>query len=221
MVKSKNIIAGLGVVAGLGMALLPLGAFAETATSDAVEHTVRGTVSDIISIAVSTNKEEELKDGSKISLVDLEPGKLNADLEHTVAVTTNARGGYQLKMNAKDAKNALRYITSYDTTNDDVAATYSDSITIPSVTTDTALADGGNAGWGYKIKKSGGSYTGNFKQIPTAATAIATASSTDVASKTATYTDNYIVNFGILPATDQLSGSYEATLVYQAITQAL
>lgn len=220
MVKSKNIIAGLGVVAGLGMALLPLASYATD--SNTVEHTVRGVVGDIISITVATDKEVTLKDGSKISRVALEPGKVNETLTHTVTVNTNARGGYDLKMNAKDGKNALRYITEYDTTNDDVATNWSDSIVIPSVTSDTALADGGTAGWGYKIKASTDqNYSGDFKQIPVNATSIKNFPATSAASKTGSWTDTYNVNFGILPAGDQLSGAYEATLVYQAVTNAL
>ncbi len=239
MVKSKNIIAGLGVVAGLGMALLPLGAFATdgqiggVTTDPTASRTVRGVVGDVISIELTNdNKEATLSDNSKISKVDLTPGKLNATLIHQVKVTTNARGGYDLKMAAKDGKTALRYITAYATGTTDIADGYSESIIIPTITAasgvalaDKAASDTSDGAWGYRIadgaKTAATDFSGNFLGIPAEATRISGKSKTDVASETGLYNNTYSVNFGIVPSNNQLSGAYEATIVYSATTLAL
>lgn len=231
MVKSKNIIAGLGVVAGLGMALLPLGAFAaETANNPS--RTVRGVVGDVISIELTNdNKEKTDTSGAKLSVVDLEPGKLNADLVHTVKVTTNAQGGYDLKMAADHSD--LRYVTSWDSTTPTGAqvkksTAWSTTVTIPSVTAaNTTLAnlnddDTTTAGaWGYKVKLSTASDydTAGFNVIPTSATTIKTKAAPS--NPTGEYNDSYSINYGIRPANTQLSGAYEATITYSAVTNAL
>ena len=230
MVKSKNIIAGLGVVAGLGMALLPLGAFAaETENNPA--RTIRGVVGDVISIELTQdNKEKTDTSGAKLSVVDLEPGKLNADLVHTVKVTTNAQGGYDLKMVADHSD--LRYVTAWDSatpTGEQVkkSTAWSTTVTIPSVTAaNTALADlaadsTADGAWGYKVKLSGASEydTTGFNVIPTTATSIKVKAAPS--NPTGEYNDSYDINYGIVPANDQLSGAYEATITYSAVTNAL
>ncbi len=243
MVKSKNIIAGLGVVAGLGMALLPLGAFATDGQiggveSNAVEHTVRGVVGDVISISLTTNKGSNITIGQdttkEISLVNLTPGKLNTSLIHTVTVKTNAKGGYDLKLSAKDGKNALRYITGYDDTYEDVAASYSEEIVIPAASTsgvaldDKAENDETAGAWGYRIADgtvAEADFSGNFKGVPASGAATiktkAAPATTGTGAVTGAYTDTYSVNFGIVPANNQMAGAYEATIVYQAVTNAI
>lgn len=240
MVKSKKFIAGLGVVAGLGMAMLPLGAFA--AESNNVSHTIRGVVGDVISVALtSDNKEFTLQDNTKISKLDLVPGTLNATLEHVVTVSTNTRSGYGLQMygtslvgSGADQKAALKYITAYDTTNTDVATAYSDDITIDSITTANDLT-GDNYGWGYKVKKNANSgpqddttqeysdpatsYAATFAAIPTAAgTNVATVSADRSSVEDSNYSDAFTFNYGIRPTADQLAGAYEGTVVYRAIS---
>ncbi|MBR3232919.1 hypothetical protein IKF74_01380 [Candidatus Saccharibacteria bacterium] len=243
MVKSKNIIAGLGVVAGLGMALLPLGAFAQNGgveTTNNPARTIRGVVGDVISIQLlQDNKEKTDAKGNKISVVDLVPGELNASLIHQVKVTTNAQGGYDLKMAAKDGKNALRYVTEWDPTDptgDQVKAskTLSDEVTIASIdptdTTGVALAnktDDSAGQWGYRIadgaKTETTDFSGNYLGIPTSASTIKTrqAPTVGAGATTGEYNDTFSINYGIVPAKSQLSGAYEATIVYSAVTNAL
>ncbi len=238
MVKSKKFIAGLGVVAGLGMAMLPLGAFA--AESNNVSHTIRGVVGDVISVALtSDNKEFTLQDGAKISKLDLVPGTLNSTLEHVVTVSTNTRSGYGLQMygtslvgSGDNQKAALKYITEWDTTNTDVATAWSDAITINSIASDNALT-GDNYGWGYKVKKNANSgpvdgstysdpatdYATNYKAIPTAAgTNVITVSAARSSEEIANYSDAFTFNYGIRPTDDQLAGAYEGTVVYRAVS---
>lgn len=231
MVKSKNIIAGLGVVAGLGMALLPLGAFAAE-TSNNPARTIRGVVGDVISIELTADTHEAVDtSNTKLSVVNLVPGKLNDDLVHTVKVTTNAQGGYNLKMAADHSD--LRYVTTWDSaapTGEQVKKStgWSTTVTIPSVTAaNTTLAnldddDTTTAGaWGYKVKLSTASdyKTAGFNVIPTEATTIETKAAPS--NPTGEYNDSYDINYGIRPANTQLSGAYEATITYSAVTNAL
>ncbi len=232
MVKSKNIIAGLGVVAGLGMALLPLGAFA-TETTNNPARTIRGVVGDVISIELTDDSSDEKVEagtgGRTVSIVNLEPGKINDSLVHTVKVTTNAQGGYDLKMAADHSD--LRYVTSWSEdvpTADQVkrATGWSSTVTINSVEgTNVALADLDSThtttGWGYKVKLAGADNydTAGFNQIPTSATMIKRKDAPS--NPTGEYNDSYDINYGIVPAKTQLSGAYEATITYSAVTNAL
>lgn len=231
MVKSKNIIAGLGVVAGLGMALLPLGAFAAT-EGETGGHVVRAHVGEVIEIAV-TNITNRMSNDTESALynhsrVAIEPGAaVNASTEHTVQVKSNARGGYQLLMKADHAN--LELISEYNT--DGTAKTYNSSINIPAVAAagDTLAT---NAGWGYKIKATGGEYGDKYLPVPTAYDSAAGAtiasgsyrtgeSGSAYRTETTEYTDTYTVGYGIKAAADQPSGSYEATITYKAIAHVL
>lgn len=247
MVKSKNIIAGLGVVAGLGVALLPLGAFA--AESNNVSHTIRGIVGDVISVeltSISNGHSLTLEDNSVISKVNLTPGDLNATLEHVVTVHTNTRNGYGLQMygtslvgSGENAKAALKYIDEWGTDADEirgneVAAHTLDTITIDSITSASTLGEDTNVyGWGYKVKKNADSgpqtggvysdpatdYATTFAAIPTAAgTNVKEVSANRSAEELANYSDAFTFQYGIRPATTQLAGSYEGTVVYRAVS---
>lgn len=244
MVKSKNIIAGLGVVAGLGMALLPLGAFA--AESNNVSHTIRGVVGDVISITVAADSHAQTyqigvdaDNGNApiygdYSVVSLNPGKLNDSLEHTVTVDTNTRNGYALKMYAATASDVnLRYITGKGTGDlANKATEYHSTVKIANIaeTTGSALT-GTDYGWGYKVKQTntvtaGGystSYGDKFLPIPADENhgTIATVGAARSNDQTGNYEDTFKVNFGIRPAADQLAGEYEATVVYKAVTNAI
>lgn len=222
MVKTKNIIAGLGVVAGLGMAMLPLGAFA---LDDSESHTIRATIADTIELTVATNSEVTLEDGSKISRVAVEAGQLNPTLVHTLTVNSNVRGGYDLKMSSEN--NALRLITAWDSENEDVATDYSNTYKINSITEANALT-GDNYGWGFKIKESAAEYGENYNPIPTTEVSIFDAErdgNTEEGGKgayrTGSYSDVYNVQYGIRPAADQVAGAYEATVTYRAVANVL
>lgn len=228
MVKSKNIIAGLGVVAGLGMALLPLGAFAAT-EGETAGHVVRAHVGEIIEINVTNITDAMAETGALAnhSKVSIQPGGYNDHIEHTLQVKSNARGGYQLLMKADRAN--LELISEYN--GDGTAKTYNNQIKIPAVGAEgDTLAS--NAGWGYKIKAGSGSYGDKFLPVPTAYASGEDAtiaegsyrngtSGSPYRTETAEYTDTYTVNFGIRAAENQPSGSYQATVTYKAIAHVL
>ena len=242
MVKSKNIIAGLGVVAGLGMALLPLGAFA--ATEDETDaHYIRANVGEIISIAMESNKTMTgLSDHSRIEIT---PGAtVNSELIHTVTVNSNARGGYKLLIKADRAN--LELITAYYT-GDDATTTekvekageakqYNTAVYIPGITTSGGDALTENAGWGYRVgpyTKSGTTYTaptlsGNYLQVPTVygdtsvvASTFKDGSTNPYHTETTAYEEKFDFGYGVKAAADQPSGSYEAAVTYKAVANVL
>ncbi|MBR3595107.1 hypothetical protein IKL45_02635 [Candidatus Saccharibacteria bacterium] len=232
MVKSKNIIAGLGVVAGLGMALMPLGAFAAPDTNhpgwqETGSYAVRAHVGEVIEIAV-TNITNPISGLANHSRVDITPGgTVNATTEHTVQVKSNARGGYQLLLKADHSD--LQLITEYNA--DKSAKTLDPSINIPGLESASDLS-ADVSGWGYKIKTSGGQYSGNFLPVPdeydsTEGATIATGSyktggeGSAYHTDAAEYTDTYVVGYGIKAATTQPSGSYEAKVTYKAVAHVL
>lgn len=229
MVKSKNIIAGLGVVAGLGMALLPLGAFAATEDAD-TGHIIRAKVGEIIELTFTDNTTytdaKPTGYGNEYSLAAVEPGELNSVIEHGLKVDTNARGGFQLQMSTTGG-NALRLITSYDT-DGKTAAGYSDSVKIASVPAAGSALEGTAAtdyGWGYKIAEKSASYSGLYQAIPGADYVTIKDSrrtgGTGSEYHTDKYYEEYKVNFGIRPATDQASGNYQAVVNYKAVANVL
>ena len=235
MVKSKNIIAGLGVVAGLGVALLPLGAFAATEDTDA-GHYIRAKVGETIELtftdATDYTQYAGYNDhmptavaGTTYSLAAVEPGQLNSKITHNLRVDTNARGGFELKMSTTGG-NALRLITAYDGNTKRAAENgYSDSVKIDSVADGDTL-DNDSYGWGFKVKASTAqNYSGNYKAIPGNDYVTIVDSKRDGSEgkeyHTNTYDETYNVNFGIRPVTTQASGNYEAIVNYKAVANVL
>lgn len=99
MQKSKKIIATLGVVAGLGVATLPLASYA--ATHDT---TVSLTVSPAISMSVTGT-----------TSVTLEPNRADlTTMSNSVSISTNNLKGYTLTVADKDTDNALVHTTKTD-----------------------------------------------------------------------------------------------------------
>lgn len=209
MVKTKNIIAGLGVVAGLGMAMLPLGAFAETTR----EQTIKAVVEPTLELTVSNNYGAGTTGGA--DYVALTRGTENATLIHTIEVAGNTYNDYKLTMNAKTAADVdLRLVK--DSTATAAADRYDTNNKIETIA--TAASSLGTAGWGYKYVHNENyaagapTFTGNWNPIPASANdgVIDAASGT----RTASYDEYHYVNFGILAAENQVAGTYEAVIEY-------
>ena len=232
MVKSKNIIAGLGVVAGLGMALLPLGAFATDVDDETSAHYIRANVGEVISIEMASNKAmaAPLADHSRVEITP--GGTVNTELIHTVTVKSNARGGYKLLLKADAAD--LKLITAYDS--DGKATATSSSIVIPGLESANALTADDSEGWGYRVgqyTKSGNTWTaptlsGNFNPVPTTYGSTSVVASTfkdgttnPYHTETTAYTEKFDFGYGIKADADQPSGSYEAAVTYKAVANVL
>lgn len=120
MSKMSKTIAALGVVAGLGVAALPLASYAAT-TADV---TINALIEDTLSIAV---------DQSTVALGAVDAGVMNGgpvvEGSTNVTVITNDTDGYTV--NIKDADEVLNLVSGSDTI-------------APGVPTQ------GNSAWGYK-----------------------------------------------------------------------
>ncbi len=95
MTKTTKIIAALGVVAGIGVAALPISSFAAS-TQDV---TVRVTIGSSIAVGVDQDTTE----------VTMSPNQTDTStLKTKVTVTTNNATGYQLQVKDKDTDTGLK-----------------------------------------------------------------------------------------------------------------
>lgn len=129
MSKTTNLLAALGVVAGLGVAALPLSAMAATENNGVTIHdgtgtdsdtdkyegavdgnvsdnvTVKTTIESALSITVVGDDDADGEAGQKHLVLLGENGKIinggNAQGAAKVTVATNHLGGYQVKMNGE------------------------------------------------------------------------------------------------------------------------
>ena len=204
MLTSKNLLAGLGAFAGLGVALMPLSnvSATEPVTTDDVAtgaesdaHEVRARVGETLSIEVT----DEVYDDTDNNMITLGAGSVADNfLTHTIEVKGNTKNDYTLTIAAGTNGNAMKH-------------TEQNSVTIPAGTTlnETTSA------WGYKYANTaaGLDSVSAWSAVPASGTPdLHTASGT----KTASYTEQHYVRYGVSAAADQLSGIYTAEVVYKA-----
>lgn len=228
MVNSKKIIAGLGVVAGLGVAMLPLTSYAIDDTEPSAANAgyiVRVGVADTLAI----ESVEELwttsttgyggtggaNAGSQYIAVAQGETNLNS-FAHIVRVKGSTRNDYGLYMYGIGANGG-------DAT--DLTHTAVSTATFESTTGGASLSEGT---WGAKVSAAASAaptdldsvtFSGNWLAIGTLGTGsdITTSMTTlHAASGThdAAYDDYYTVLYGVSAADDQLAGTYEGKVVY-------
>ena len=215
MVNSKNIIAGLGVVAGLGVAMLPLTSYATTATeatgSEGLTQTVRAEVAEVFTIKVESNNDfgaNAVDDG-----LALGTERTNTDLVHTITVTGNVYGGYDLKMGAVHSVlgTDLLFVKAA-AQNFGTANRYDTNVKIATGTT----IDGTVSNWGYKKTAANSDTYGNtWTAVPGSLTSIGE----NANSANAKFNDVYKVNFGIAASENQPAGVYEGQVTYSATSK--
>lgn len=129
MSKMTKVIAALGVVAGLGVAAMPLSSYAAETASANVD--VYATVDNSLSIEASKER------------VDLGPVSVGgvATGATTITVNTTAEKGYNLNIKDSDTETALVKMTADGAT----VATGADAATIPAGDLTAATS-----AWGYK-----------------------------------------------------------------------
>ena len=225
MTKLNRVIAGLGVVAGLGVALAPLSAFAETATTTTVVDTLQVTVGESITFGIDANGDRDYGDTDDIAPVvhtdgttgtwddaasinatlsrDMVAGEKDENFGQTaLKVISNANGGY-------DIKAAGTALTGPATVNS--VANPASGKTIPKGTS----IDGSHSNWAYKAAVSGGSLelSGVTADTWTAAPDNATkiAGSTAVSANTG---DTLTVTYGVSVDGAQTAGTYSGTMTY-------
>ena len=188
MSKTTKIIATLGVVAGLGVAALPMGAFAaDSAATQEVEVTV--TIGESISIAIDGDGTGTYTDPN-IS-VDMEQNSISEDQYSTISISTNSENGYKLTVKDSDDN------TSLLNADDGVS-------TIPAGTSIAA----GTAAWAIK----GGLLTDYTAMVASDAEALVLAERDSATDGLETTT----INYGFSTAPSQEQGAYKDTIVYTA-----
>lgn len=208
MVNSKNIIAGLGVVAGLGVAMLPLTSYA--ADEQSVSHMVRATVDEVFTLTVESNKDLDGTDVSKT--LSISKDSADTSLEHTVTVAGNLYKGYDLTLSSVDSNTDLKFVKDA-TAALDSADRYDTNTKIPT----GATVKAGTSAWGYKTKEGSDSYPSGDTTWTTikAATSADTLKSNSNASH-ASFNDIVNVSYGVSASATQAAGVYEAQVIYKA-----
>ncbi|MBQ6320784.1 hypothetical protein IJI17_00985 [Candidatus Saccharibacteria bacterium] len=200
MVNSKKLIAGLGVVAGLGVAMLPLTSYAVDPSDATTGNVVRVNVADTISVSVT----EAYASGNAIAVNQNDEN--TSGLTHTVTVAGNTYNDYTLSVYAKDGETALKHTN--------VAGA-----TIPTLTAAASSLTAGSWGYQYATAAGGSTYNGTWQPVQASANEAArihTASGT----KDSAYSEDWSVKYGVKTAETQLAGTYEATVIYTATASA-
>lgn len=201
MVNSKKVIAGLGVVAGLGVAMLPLTTFADEVSDTTEGNVVRVKVSDTIAVTVTETYAES-------NAISVNQGEQNvAGLTHAVKVKGNTRNDYTLSVYAGSAGTALKH-------------TAKDTNTIPTLAEDSETLSAGSWGYQFSTAAGGSTYNGTWKPVQASANADAIIHGAN-GVKDAPYEETWNVKYGVKAAENQLSGTYEATVIYKAAATAI
>lgn len=205
MSRMSKTIAILGVVAGLGVAALPLSTYAADPVSK--DTTVKLTIDSTLTLALS-------KDTTEGNEVDLTSENSFAD-SMTATVTTNNATGYSLNLKGSGKKDAIALVNS---DNDKIEAL------VAPFAAPVALDASSNSVWGYSVSHDADA---NMKaDITTAIAGFGTdkyAGVTadgeeimNIAKPTATTGDVTTVNFKAALKTGQASGIYLGQVTFTA-----
>ncbi len=199
MSKMSKAIAVLGVVAGLGVAALPLSSYAYDVPT---ETTVKTTVEGAISIAV----DKSTVDLGTLKLNGVATGTNTGDNELTVTVSGNSATAYSLKISAPSGNALMNSETN---------------TSIPAIADDagvTALAGGTNS-WGYQVNGTGNWFgvpaTGSKDVATVTADSGWTAGTGDNDGKQISTTK---LAFGATAGSSLPAGEYKGTVVLTAST---
>ena len=234
MSKSKTVLAGLGVVAALGVAALPLVSYA---TGPAVSGDVKLAVEVLpaISMTISGNNDsgthKQTGDTTSYGAIDVFSDGTNTAGSvdgHTVAASTattsssytsilpnakvdgNATNGFGSTVTVY-TNNSAGYTLAVKDKDSTLALTNENSDTIAAGTNITA----GTSNWAYQLQKSDGT------AVETPAYAAITASDVTLVTRnteTSNGSENFI-GYGVSTANDQATGIYTDTIVYTATAQ--
>lgn len=193
MSKMTKTIAALGVVAGLGVAALPLSSYADTADFD-----VNATVLESISITTEVAGEE----ATSLNLGNVTPGSALKSGAMTVTVHTNSDAGYTLTAKTKDDDNSMVNTDSSLTEKNKIAA--------------ATTVGQSNTAWGVRI----GDAT-NYRIVPGASATDALTIKTSAPGTALTNNqESTNLTFGVSVAEGAVAaGDYKATVVFTAVSQ--
>jgi hypothetical protein len=210
MTTKTKAIMGLGLVAGLGAAVLPLASYADTSNASEI---VSVSVEESVTITGVTNNAINLAfTGAEISAGTVETGT------HAVTVSTSATAGYNLTMVADHAGLQLDAGTNAFTGDVGFAGIGAGTTVAPTSAAyneealTTGLTFAGTAPamgvWGYRMS----GWTANYYvSVPTVARPIAKSNAAAAAQVTT-------VTFGAQAGTTTPAGTYGAYINYVATT---
>ncbi len=226
MSKSKTIIASLGVVAGLGVAMLTLASYASETVSGNVDVMVEVLPAIAMTIVGNNDGNTVVNSGTHGAIDVFNPAEaasssIDGHTTPATATTTTSSSAWQILPNAVKEGGAFKStVTVYtnsvsgytltvkdsDTTTD-LTGTMTDTIPATSATTLTA----GTAAWGYRVGT-----TGDWLAMPASTATAASIGSEDVKTSNGT---EYVVEYGVATAADQETGIYSDTIIYTATTK--
>lgn len=200
MSKSTKIIAALGVVAGLGVAALPMSSYAANTGDVKVEITVDSTISMTIDDADRDVTPLEKKK-------TMQNGATDESLTASIEVTTNDSDGYILTVKDKAGDGAAL-----------TAATAGNTDSIPAFTAkQTALATT-TPGWGMKATNAntsatlGAAFDGGYGGVTDTDQTVVTVAGTAADDET-------VVTYGIVTKSDQVADTYSNIITYTVTAQ--
>lgn len=203
MSKSTKIIAALGVVAGLGVAALPLSSFAAETGDVNVKVTVGSTISMTIDDA----------DRSTVPLekaVTMDNNDVDSSLTASIKVTTNDENGYILTVKDKAGDGAALKPTSASNTQTIPAFTVKQT-DLSALTTDTY-------GWGMMATNANSSatvstaFSGGYGFVTDTDQAVVTVDGTAAEDETT-------ITYGIVTKDDQVADTYSNIITYTVTAQ--
>ncbi len=208
MSKMSKAIAALGVVAGLGVAALPLSTYAAPGDPDTYSQSTNAQVQVEVegAISISSNIDTVGTDGV-IKLGEIMPGSITTETADAqalkVTVESNADGAqFDLYMNTLEADGALTGANTGAKING-------------------GQPTAGTSAWGYKRSTDGTTWSGDYAAVPTpdASTPIngntkleTAGASTGVKAKN----ENYF-KFQASAAASQTADTYNGTVVFTAV----
>lgn len=194
MSKTTKALAIMGVVAGLGVAALPMSSYAAT---DSTNMGVKTTIEDYIAIETTTDGSDDTDAKNVVVSNVINNGEIGTGTG-TFNVKTNNKSGYYVQISATDT-------TLKNATNE----------TIPA-----GVPAKGTSAWGYKASADGVSnvtikddvYAGkDYAAVSGTAATIATGT-----AATADAGDNITMTFGISASASQAAGTYKGTVTLTA-----
>lgn len=202
MSKMSQTIAILGVVAGLGVAALPLSTYAATESTDGTpvsdNATVKLTLAKKLSLTLDTN-EADLGDGSKTPAI-------------AATVITNNSKGYNLTIAGSTTTGSVKTVLTSGVVADDIVAA-SGSATTPAALTATTSSVWGYTATGDDIVDGFKNATGDAKYAGVTETGEPIASNTSATEATGNITT---VTFGAALIDNQAAGTYEGQVTFTA-----
>ena len=186
-------IAALGVVAGLGVASLPLSSYAAPVTKDSDPVKVLATIDKSLSVAATSS---EVNFGTIIAGGAVQTQDLN------VEVSTNVQDGYTLEIKSAGTDAALHTVDATGS----IITSENGNNHVGQI--GAGVPEKGKSAWGYRLNN-----TGEWKAVTTSGAEVG---SSDGASSEALETETFTVTFGISASATQADGTYQGSVIFTA-----